>query len=154
MADRDAHPLDDDVYWAGIRDAAAKAAPVKGSAGWYADRAAEIPWSVFEPLQRQPVRQWTNPVSDADLLPAIRVRFTPGDDTVYDITLVATGRDLLVAVRGMAGRVELLPMMECSAGYVASKLRIDDPPSVFAVTAVLNRAAKVAADLPSPVPEL
>lgn len=109
--------------------------PRRGAPEWYAAAAAKILPSVFMCL-RDPNHGLTGW--------AALVEWTPGDHTLYQITLSRWRGDLAVALLNCEQRAGVVPFLpeDLHAGYVGGALKLTNEQTMYAVTALINEATR------------
>jgi hypothetical protein len=112
---------------------------------FYNDAAERIPPSVFAPLRDTPTPSDHNAMD----VPAVVIRFTPGDSTLYEI-LIARGRNaeaiVVVANMRLVFGVPWHDGAYVHPSYLAGQATHVNDLTMMAVAAVTNRAIDVCHD--------
>lgn len=112
---------------------------------FYDDAAERIPPSVFAPLRDTPTPSDHNAMD----VPAVVIRFTPGDSTLYEILLARDRRAEAIVVLADMRLVFGVPWDDGAyvhPSYLAAQTTHVNDLTMMAVAAVTNRAIDVCHD--------
>jgi hypothetical protein len=112
---------------------------------FYDDAAERIPPSIFAPLRDTPTPSDYNAMD----VPAVVIRFTPGDSTLYEILIARVRRDEAIVVVANMRLVFGVPWDDGAyvhPSYLAGQATHVNDLTMMAVAAITNRAIDVCFD--------